>query len=1121
MELAGLLQLYHQDPRIRAITIGSHPGSRQVLRGVVGSFPSFLVAGSWLQHPSSHIIICNTKEEAAYFQNDLKNLLEKKDILFFPDSFKKPDHPEEINRFNILLRTETVTRMLSSATSGEIIVSYPEALTEKVVDTRILNKNIIYLQIGEKTDIPFITELLVEYGFENADFVYEPGQFSLRGGIVDIFSFGNDHPYRIELFGNEVESIRVFDPLTQLSEKKVSSVTIVPDIQAHFTSDEKVSIFKLLSEDTIIWLFDGDYIINQLQKSYEKTIAGLDLYIKENKTADALPFGPDPQGSFMNAREVLEQMQGFGINEINDSPYFKNAAVHQLDIKPQPPFNKNFDLLIKNLQENQESGLLSFIFADNARQVNRFDQIFQDLKADVVYHPLVRSLSNGFIDTHLRLAIYTDHQVFNRYYKYQIKQSYTQHQAITIRLLRELKPGDYVTHIDHGVGVYSGLEKIEVNGKIQETVRLVYKDNDLLYVNINSLHKISKFTGSDGSHPKVNKLGSDAWGALKRKTKNKIKDIARDLIALYARRKAAKGFAYSPDTYMQNELEASFIYEDTPDQEKATVDVKRDMESPPPMDRLICGDVGFGKTEVAVRAAAKAVFDGKQVAILVPTTILAMQHYETFAERLKDFPCKIDYINRFKSAKEKKEILQKVADGDIQILIGTHILTGKSIQFKDLGLLIVDEEQKFGVAAKERLKEMKINVDTLTLTATPIPRTLQFSLMAARDLSIIRTPPPNRQPVTTERISFDTDKIREAIQYEVYRGGQVFFVHNRVKDIAEIAALIQGLCPDIDVGIAHGQMDGDELEEKMLKFINRQYDVLVSTNIVESGLDIPNANTIFINHANNFGLSDLHQLRGRVGRSNKKAFCYLISPPFHTLPDDSRKRLRTIEEFSDLGSGFNIAMKDLDIRGAGNLLGGEQSGFIADIGFETYQKILDEAMVELKETEFKELFKEEIVRDQKYLRDCQIDTDLEMLIPDHYVNKIDERLLLYRGLNEMQNEEQLSMYSDRLMDRFGPLPREVKELFEAVRLGWAAKTLGFERIVIKSNKMRCFFISNQESPFYQSEFFHKLLAAIQTHRHAAFKETNHHLMLVVEHIRSIHQAQEFSKLLLDKVKTEE
>lgn len=1121
MELSGLLDIYKSDPRIQQLVVNSHQGSRQVLRGVVGSFSAFIIAAHWFKKPGSHLIICNTKEDAAYFQNDLKNLLEKKDILFFPDSFKKPDHPEEINRSNILLRTETVTRMLNTETSGEIIVSYPQALIEKVVDTRVLSDNIIHIQKGEQLDIRFITEVLVNYGFENADFVYEPGQFSLRGGIVDIYSYGNDLPYRVELFGNEVDSIRIFDPLTQLSEKKVTSVTIVPDIQSHFKSEEKVPLFELIDAHTVIWLFDGSYVFEQAQANYEKIIASVTAYTQEYKKDETLPFGTEPETCFLDAKDLLAQVQPFAINEFSSHPYFSNAHNLLFNSSPQPPFNKNFQLLIENFKANQNNGILNFLFADNPRQINRFDQIFTDLKADVVYNPLVKSLYHGFIDNDLKIAIYTDHQIFDRYYKYQIKQSYSQNQALTIRLLRELKPGDYVTHIDHGVGVYSGLEKIEVNGKIQEAVRLVYKDHDLLYVHINSLHKISKYVGGDGTVPKVNKLGSDAWAALKRKTKNKIKDIARDLIQLYAKRKAAQGFSFASDTYLQSELEASFVYEDTPDQEKATIDVKKDMENPHPMDRLICGDVGFGKTEVAVRAAAKAVFDGKQVAILVPTTILAMQHYQTFSERLKDYPCKVDYLNRFKTAKEKKETLEKLAKGDVQIIIGTHILTGKTITFKDLGLLIVDEEQKFGVAAKERLKEMKVNVDTLTLTATPIPRTLQFSLMAARDLSIIRTPPPNRQPVTTERISFDTEKIRDAIQYEVYRGGQVFFVHNRVKDIAEVAGMIKSLCPDIDVGIAHGQMGGDELEDRMMKFVNKTYDVLVSTNIVESGLDIPNANTIIINHAQNFGLSDLHQLRGRVGRSNKKAFCYLISPPLHSLPDDSRKRLRTIEEFSELGSGFNIAMKDLDIRGAGNLLGGEQSGFIADIGFETYQKILDEAVIELKETEFKELFKEEIVKDKKYLRDVQIDTDLEMLIPDNYVNKIDERLLLYRELNEMQNEQDLMSFGDRMKDRFGPLPKQVLELFEAVRLGWAAKILGFERVIIKGHKMRCFFISNADSPFYQSTLFHNLLAIIQQKRFAAFKESGKNFMLVVEHINSIHQAQEFTSDILAKLNSSE
>ncbi|MCL4140948.1 UNVERIFIED_CONTAM: hypothetical protein GTU68_067115 [Idotea baltica] len=749
-----------------------------------------------------------------------------------------------------------------------------------------------------------------------------------------------------------------------------------------------------------------------------------------------------------------------------------------------------------------------YLFCGNARQVNRFAAIFEDLNADVSYEALLSNIAEGFVDHDINVSCYTDHQIFDRFYKYHIKQSFSKKAALSVKLIKELVPGNYVTHLDHGIGKFSGLETIDVNGKKQEAVRIIYKDNDLLYVNINSLHKISKYVGKEGSKPRVNKLGSDAWEKVKRTTKRKIKDIAADLIKLYAKRKSTKGYAFAPDSFLQTELEASFIYEDTPDQLTATQAVKADMEAENPMDRLVCGDVGFGKTEIAIRAAAKAVADSKQVAILVPTTILAMQHYKTFVERLKDFPCTVDYLNRFKTAKEKKVTLEKLAAGEVDIIIGTHALVGKSVKFKELGLLVIDEEQKFGVAVKEKLKQFKVNVDTLTLTATPIPRTLQFSLMSARDLSTINTAPPNRRPVTTELIRFNADKIRDAINYEIYRGGQVFFVHNRVKDIADITAMIQKLCPDIDIGMAHGQLDNKTLEERMLKFEKRAYDVLICTNIVESGLDIPNANTIIINHAHNFGLSDLHQLRGRVGRSNKKAFCYLISPPLHTLSDDSSKRLKTIYQFAELGSGFNIAMRDLDIRGAGNLLGGEQSGFIADIGFATFQKVLDEAILELKQTEFKEVFAEQLIKEQKFLTDCQIDTDLEMRLPDDYVNNITERLNLYTELNQTTNEENLQKFREQLVDRFGNFPQPVKELFNAVRLRWLSIDLGFERLIIKKTSLRCYFIGNQESAYYSSPIFANVMAYIQKHPgKCRIKESHNKLFIIFEDVRSMKAAQ--------------
>ncbi len=1111
MELKNILQFYKNDTRTQQIVSSSQimAEARIFLKGLQGSLDAFVAAAVYQSAPKTHIFIIDNKEDAAYFQNDLKNLLEKKSVLFFPDSFKKPGFFDDINKSNVLLRTETATRLIHSHTTGELLVTYPEAFFEKIVNTKILNKNTIHIKREEALDVNFIVEVLVEYGFERTDFVYEPGQFSVRGGIVDIYSFGNELPYRVELFGDEVESIRVFDPLTQLSEKKIAQVTIVPNIQTQFSSTEKTSLFNLLPKNTTIWVKDVKALLEINQGCYEKALRLVENLKQQNLLDENAVFGDGTPDTFIDSKSLLADMQKFSIIEFGYKQYFDKATVFPYNSTLQPRFNKDFTLLIKDLKKREAEGCKNYIFAGNPRQVNRFRHIFEDMEANVKYEALTNSIHQGFIDEDLGITCYTDHQIFGRFYKYNIKRGYSKDKAITIRMLKSLHPGDFVTHIDHGVGKYAGLEKINVNGKAQEVIRIVYRDNDILFVNINSLHKVSKYVGKEGKAPRLNKIGSEAWQNLKRKAKGKIKDIAEDLIKLYAKRKASKGFAYSPDSYLQTEIEASFIYEDTPDQLKATIAVKEDMEAPHPMDRLVCGDVGFGKTEIALRAATKAVADSKQVAILVPTTILALQHYETFKERLKDFPCEVDFLNRFKTAKQKTETLKLLKEGKIDILIGTHALLGKKVVFKELGLLVIDEEQKFGVAAKEKLRNLKVNVDTLTLTATPIPRTLQFSLMSARDLSVMNTPPPNRQPVQTELIAFDDAKIRDAVTYEVYRGGQVFFIHNRVKDLIEITAMIKRLCPDIDIGMAHGQLDNKTLEERMMKFIKGKYDVLVCTNIVESGLDVSNANTIIINNAHHFGLSDLHQLRGRVGRSNRKAFCYLITPPIYTLPDDSRKRLKAIEQFSDLGSGFQIAMRDLDIRGSGNILGGEQSGFISDIGFDMYQKILDEAMQELKETEFKDLFKGQIISEQKFVRDCQLDTDLELHIPDEYVNSINERLGLYTELDNIETEEKLQKFKTDLLDRFGTLPKPVVELFYAVRLRWVAKKLGFERIIFKHNKLRCYFVANQTSPYYQSALFTGVLKYPQQHpTKAHFKQTDKNFLLVMENVKTMKAARE-------------
>jgi transcription-repair coupling factor (superfamily II helicase) len=1087
------------------------------IRGLLGSSVAFFLLSVFKNTKLNHVFIAEDKDAAAYLQNDLKNLFDKKTIFYFPDSFKRPGHFDQLNTSNILLRTDTVNRFLKTGTRAEIMITYPEAVFEKVISKKVLDENTLHISIDEKLDIDFIIELLVTYSFERVDFVYEPGQFSIRGGIIDIFSFGNDFPYRIELFDDEVESIRTFDPSTQLSQKKIRRITIIPNIQTHLSSSDKVGLFDVLPSSTLIWTADT-------QLCYE-TLAGLQVKAAElikqaagNEDVNH-PFKIDGEAlPYLTAEKWIRDIELYSVIELNKKTFFEPHRHYQFNISIQTVFNKNFNLLIEKLKENTEKGFSNYLFSANAKQLERFYQIFEDLEAEVEYTPVLSEIHCGFIDRDLKVACYTDHQIFNRYHKYHIKQAFSKSMAISLKTLRELTPGDYVTHIDHGVGRFSGLEKIEVNGNMQEAVRIVYKDNDLLYVNISTLHKISKYSGAEGKPPKINKLGSDAWATLKRKAKRKVKDIAKELIELYAKRKAQTGYAFSPDSYLQTELEASFIYEDTPDQFKATQDVKNDMTQSNPMDRLICGDVGFGKTEIAVRAAFKAVADSKQVAVLVPTTILAMQHFRTFKERLGEFPCNIDYISRFKSAAQKKKTIESLKNGKIDIIIGTHSLIGNAVGFKDLGLMIIDEEQKFGVAAKEKLKQKKLNVDTLTLTATPIPRTLKFSLMGARDLSIINTPPPNRQPINTELHIFNDEVLKDAINYEFYRGGQVFFIHNRVKDIEEMAGMIKKLCPDVEVGIAHGQMEGKELERRMMKFIQQEYDILVSTNIIESGLDIPNANTIIINNAHWFGLSDLHQLRGRVGRSNKKAFCYLFSPPLSSLTQDARKRLKTIERFAELGSGFNIAMQDLDIRGAGNMLGGEQSGFVAEIGFDMYHKILDEAILELKETEFKDLFKKQLTEKEYFIEDVQLDTDIEMMLPDRYVSNINERLSIYTQLNNVKDEEALNLFREQLIDRFGPVPGATEELLNAMRIQWAARKLGFERVLFKNKTLKCFFISNENSSYYDSPVFGKIMSYIQGHSgKCKVKQTNKHLIVVFENVLSMNHANHLLNQILDSI----
>ena len=1089
-----------------AMSTGKENPLQVFLQNLNGSSAAFVLQ-SIFSNPKTkhlnHIVVLNDAEESAYFFNSIESVTEALDLFYFPSSFKSPHNFSALNPSHVMLRTEALTK-ISMGGNKKIIVTYPEALFEKVVLAKTLQQNIIQIKTNDNLDLNGLMQQMVDYGFERTDFVYEPGQFALRGGILDIYSFGNEKPYRIELFGEDVDSIRLFDPASQLSERKLLQVNIIPNVTTQFEDTEKIPLLDFLAKDTIVWLKDWDVIRQKGLDQQEAVETFITHHAAMNKADEN--DSHKKESHIDDFETVLATEARLSSHTLIEWGFHAHLTTQKIafNTQAQPVFNRQFQYLITNLQDFHKQEYVLYLFAEQAKQLERLHAIFTDLKTDIQFIPIVKSIHEGFIDHDHKMVCYTDHQIFQRYHKYKVKQAYSKSKAITLRTLRDLQPGDYVTHIDHGVGVYSGLQKIEVNGHTQEAVRIIYKDSDILYVNINSLHKISKYTGKEGAPPKVNKLGSDAWVKLKDKTKAKVKAIAFDLIKLYAHRKSQAGFAFTPDNYMIHELEASFMYEDTIDQAKAIADVKKDMEQPSPMDRLVCGDVGFGKTEVAIRAAFKAAIDGKQVAILVPTTILAFQHYKTFKERLKDFPVTIDYLNRFKSAAEKKATIEKVKEGKIDILVGTHGILGKEVAFKDLGLMIIDEEQKFGVGHKEKLKTLRTTVDCLTLTATPIPRTLHFSLMGARDLSIINTAPANRQPIHTEVQVFHEDVIRESIYYETERGGQVFFIHNRVQGLAEMCAMIQKLCPDLSIGFAHGQLEGHQLEEKILDFIERRYDVLVCTNIVESGVDIPNVNTIIVNNAHHFGLSDLHQLRGRVGRSNRKAFCYLLAPPISTLPDDSRKRLQTLEQFSELGSGFQIAMRDLDIRGAGNLLGGEQSGFMADIGFEMYQKILAEAVRELKRTDFQELFKEEISKQDDFVSDCTIDTDLEIMIPDSYVENIGERLSLYTRLDQSEDDMELEQMKVELTDRFGPLPAPVNDLFVTIQCRRLAISLGFEKMTLKDDTMRCFFINRPDSPYFESDTFKDLLGFTNTSmNNAHFKQVGKTFILIIKDIQGM------------------
>ena len=1078
------------------------------LNGLTGSLASIIGAACFNLSGKASIFILNDKEEAAYFHNDLEQFIPENDLLFYPGSYRRPYQIEETDNANILMRAEVLNR-LSSRRKPSCIVTYPDAIFEKVITKKELNKNTLKLSVGEGISIDFLNETMFEYGFEYSDFVSEPGQFAIRGGIVDIFSFSNEHPYRIEFFGDEVESIRSFNINTQLSIQEVKKLNIIPNLENKGITESRVSFIHYLEDKAQIWIKDKTFCNAQLDKLYQKALESYKDIKGEIKHLT-------PKELFINSEAFSSVIQDFQIVSFGMQNE-DNSKEIKFESSFQPSFNKQFDLIIEHFNQKTEEGYENIILCSTKKQEERFQNIFEKIDANFRFTTMLLPLHEGFIDHRNKILCYTDHQLFERYHKFKLKSAKQYKKTITLDEITNLEIGDFVTHMDHGIGKFGGLQKIDVQGKKQEAIKLLYRNNDLLYVSIHSLHKISKYNSKEGTAPRIHQLGSPQWAKTKSKTKTKIKTIAYDLIKLYAKRKAVKGFAYSPDNYLQYELEASFLYEDTPDQLKTTQAVKKDMESNTPMDRLVCGDVGFGKTEIAIRAAFKAVCDNKQVAILVPTTILALQHYKTFLKRLNDFPCKVDYINRFKTAKQQKETLQNLADGKVDIIIGTHRLVGKDVKFLDLGLLIVDEEQKFGVSVKDKLKTIKSNVDTLTLTATPIPRTLQFSLMSARDLSIIKTAPPNRLPVQTENIGFNEETLRDAIQYEVSRGGQIFFIHNRIENIKEVAGMIQRLCPDVKVGVGHGQMEGAKLERLMLDFIEGEFDLLVSTTIIESGLDIPNANTIIINNAQNFGLSDLHQMRGRVGRSNKKAFCYLITPKRISMSEEGRKRIQALEQHSDLGAGFNIAMRDLEIRGAGDILGAEQSGFISDIGFEMYQRILAEAVKELKESEFKDIYVKN-TSDSFLVDECQIDTDMEILIPDHYVNSISERLQLYKDLNTIENEDKLNIFVEQITDRFGKIPPEVEKLLNTIRLRWIAKDLGFEKIILKANKMIAYFVANPNSAFFQSEQFGLILKFIQLNPKACqMKEKNNKLSLIFEKISTVEMALIQLKMITNKL----
>lgn len=1096
MKLSILQETFgsHQNIPTLASLLSKHQNI--YIKGLHGSSTSMLSSSLYKKVNNSFLYLLNDQESAGYFYHDLLQILGPDSVFLFPSAYKRAIKYGQIDTSYEILRTEVLGK-LQSEQDRVIIVSYPEALAEKVVSKDILNKNTIQISVNEEIDRNFVSEMLDSFGFEYVDYVYEPGQYAIRGSILDVFSFSYEFPFRVDFFGDEVSTIRTFDIETQLSKEKLEKIQIIPDLQKSNLNRE--SLLKLLPSNTIIGFNDYGWAKDKIEALYN-----------DSTVLDNPEYEKDIQSKLITVEEYSTSIGSFNLIHFGNKPSIITDATIEFKTQPQPSFHKNFDLISETLHRYTEQDFKIYILSDSEKQQKRLQTIFDDRNDNIAFIPVDNTLSEGFIDETLKMCCFTDHQIFDRFHKYNLKSDRVRSGkfALSLKELQQFQIGDYIVHIDHGVGQFGGLVRSDMNGKMQELIKLIYSNNDSIFVSLHSLHKISKYRGKEGEPPRINKLGTGAWNKIKEKTKSKVKDIARDLIQLYAKRREEEGFQYSPDSFLQHELEASFIYEDTPDQFKATADVKQDMESIKPMDRLVCGDVGFGKTEVAIRAAFKAVTDNKQVAVLVPTTVLAYQHYQTFKERLKNFPCRVEYISRAKSTSQIGEVLKDLKDGKVNILIGTHRIVSKDVQFNDLGLMIIDEEQKFGVAIKEKLKKLKSNIDTLTMTATPIPRTLQFSLMGARDLSSITTPPPNRYPIQTEVHTFEPQIIREAIEFEMSRNGQVFFINNRIKNIYELEDIIRREVPDARVVVGHGQMDPAKLESVIIDFVNYEYDVLIATTIVESGIDIPNANTIIVNNAQNFGLSDLHQLRGRVGRSNKKAFAYLLAPPLHTLSPEARRRLQAIENFSELGHGFHIAMQDLDIRGAGNMLGAEQSGFIADLGYEVYQKILTEAVSELKNDEFSDLYHEingdEKIKGDNFIDDVQIESDLELLFPATYIPNDSERITLYRELDNMERESDVYNFKARLEDRFGKIPKEGQELILVVRLRILAKTLGIEKVVLKNGRMSLFLVSNVESPYYQSKAFDKLLDYIQKYpRSCELKEKNGRRSVSIQNVPNI------------------